>query len=144
MDGAKTYVGIEWMPHKTRPGLHPVVHWRKPRVKDTVWLDGSPRRPWARVLKHGYLQRYLDCMVGQEGRLIGPLAEVFGCLQRLLDERERLLVTLAEIRRQLTTQQSAIRSGHDPVVLLEALEHRTAGVRALFCVASGSKKGKVV
>ena len=83
-------------------------------------------------------------MVGQEERLIGPLAEVFGCLQRLLDERERLLVTLAEIRRQLTTQQRAIRSGHDPVVFLEALEQRTAGVRALFCVALGSKKGKVV
>jgi hypothetical protein len=78
-------------------------------------------------------------MVGQEERLIGPLAETFDCLQRLLDERERLLGTLAEIRRQLTSQQSALRSDNDPVVLLEGLEQQTAGVRAILFVLLGSK-----
>jgi hypothetical protein len=139
MDGAKTCVGVEWVPHKTRPGLHPVVHWRKHTLRSAVWGDGSHRRSWAKVLKHGYLQRYLDCMVGQEKRLIGPLAETFVCLQRLLDERERLLDTLAEIRRQLNSQQSALRSDNDPVVLLEGLEQQTAGVRAILFVLLGSK-----
>ena len=139
MDGAKSCVGIEWMPHKTRPGLHPVVHWRKHTLRGAVWLDGRRRRSWAKVLRHGYLQRYLDCMTGQEGRLIGPLSETFDCLRRLLDERERLLDTLTEIRRQLTSQQSALRSDSDPVVVLEGLEQRTAGLRALLFVALGSK-----
>jgi hypothetical protein len=144
MDGAKTCVGIEWVPHKTRPGLHPVVHWRRHTLRGAVWLDGSRRRSWAKVLKHGYLQRYLDCMAGQEERLIGPLAEAFACLQRLLDERERLLNTISEIRRQLTSQQSALRSDNDPVAVLERLEQGTAGVRALLYVASGSKQRQVV
>lgn len=137
MDGAKTCVGIEWVSHKTRAGLHPVVHRRKRTLRSAVWLDGSPRRPWATVLKHGYLQRYLDCMVGQEQRLIGPLTETFDCLKRLLDERERLLDTLAEIRRQLSSQQSALRSDNDPVLSLEGVEQRTAGVRAILRIALG-------
>jgi hypothetical protein len=131
MAGAKTAVGVEWIPHKTRPGLHPAVHKRKHTLRNAVWLDGSPRRLWATVVNHSYLQRHQDCMEGQEQRLIGPLTQAFHCLIKLLDERERLLDTLGEIRRQLTARKSALQGAEDPVLLLAGLERQTAGLRAL-------------
>lgn len=137
MAGAKTCVGIEWVPHKTRPGLHPAVHRRKNTLKYAVWRDGNPRRQWSQALRPGYLQRYLDCMEGQEHRLLGPLAEVFDLLRLLLDERERLMATLGNARRLLTTRSNASQSEADPVASLTEIERSTAGLRAMFQLARG-------
>jgi hypothetical protein len=140
MAGAKTRVGVEWVSHKTRPGLHPLVHRRRqtPQRK-AVWPDGNPRRVWADVLKPGYLPRYVDCMAGQESRLMGPLAEVFDALRMLLDERARLLDTLGDVRRLLTARSNASQPDADPVASIAGLEIKTAGVRALFYLATGGK-----
>jgi hypothetical protein len=137
MGGAKHSVGIEWSPHKTRPGLHPVLY-RKTSMSHQrpfcIRRDGTvePRRYWCDVLKPGYVQRSLDCMPGQEDRVIGPLALAFDCLQQLFDERERLLTTVSTVRRQLTLRHQASTSAPDPVKTARDLEIRTAGARAII------------
>ncbi len=139
MAGAKTRVGVEWVSHKTRPGLHPVVHRiRHTHMKD-AWADGNPRRFWADVLKPGYLTRYVDCVAGQEERLNGPLAEVLDVLRMLLDERARLMATVGDVRRLLTARLNASETTADPVASLGDLEGRTAGLRALLHLANIGK-----
>ena len=139
MVGAKTRVGVEWVSHKTRPGLHPVVHRLRHPNMEAVWPDSNPRRAWADVLKPGYLPRYADCVAGQEERLMGPLAEVLDLLRMLIDERARLMATVGDVRRLLTTRFNAAQNTADPVASLGDLELRTAGLRALFRLANISK-----
>lgn len=137
MVGAKYSVGIEWSPHKTRPGLHPVLYRKSamsPQGQLCVRADGTveQRRPWCDVLKPGYLLRSVDCLPGQEELVIEPLVHSFECIQQLFEERERLLRTVSSVRRQLTLRHQASTSASDPVKLAKDLEISTTVDRVII------------
>jgi hypothetical protein len=138
MSGGAFLVGVEWAPHKTRPGLHPVVfrtsHGLRRPLKAFVRADGTreARRAWADVLQSGYLGRNLACHPAVERTALPMLQELFSLLHGLLDDRARLLETAAVVRRLLSKQLLA---ETDVSSQLDAWEARTVAYRSLICAA---------
>ena len=133
MAGAPHSLGVEWVPHKTRPGLHPVVYKTRPKGSTGPFIatNGSTqvRRPWGVVIRPGYLLRHLSCMPGQEKRVLTHLKPALELLRDLLDERGRILDSLGAARRLVTKRLDAS-DGWDPTVGTQTLESQSAGLRA--------------
>ena len=128
-------LGVEWTPHKTRPGLHPVVYRRKGRVKSTPFVrpggEPSPRRPWGVEIKAGYLQRQVSCMPGQEALARPYLEEALALIRTLMEEREDLMAMFTVVRRMFTARRKAIKAC-DVEGTVGAFEQRSAAARAVL------------
>jgi len=129
MAGANFSIGVEWSPHKTRPGLHPRLYRLSKRSIPAFWPDGNVRRRWAGVIHAGYLSRYVACTEGLERHMQKALEDALPFLRKSLKEREQLLVTVGGKRRQLTARLNAADSS-DPkaeaaLLVLRTAEHRS-------------------
>jgi len=133
MAGAPHSLGVEWVPHKTRPGLHPVVYKTRPKgsIEPFTSNDGSKqeRRPWCVVIRPGYLMRHLSCMPGQEKRVLKHLEPSLLMLRDLLHERVRILDSLGAVRSLVTKRLDAL-DGRGSTVGTQTLESQSAGLRA--------------
>jgi len=143
MLGAPHSLGVEWVPHKTRPGLHPVVYKTslKGSTEPFIATNGSTqeRRPWSEVIRPGYLLRHLSCMPGQEKRVLAHLKPALELLRDLLGERGRILDSLGAARR-LVTKRLGASDGRDPTVRTQALESQSAGLRARLVYHTAGNK----
>lgn len=129
MAGANFSIGVEWSPHKTRPGLHPRLYRLSKRSIPAFWPDGNVRHRWADVVHAGYLSRYVACTEGLERHMQKALEDALTFLRKSLKEREQLLATVGGKRRQLTARLNAADSS-DPkaeaaLLVLRTAEHRS-------------------
>ena len=128
-------LGVEWIPHKTRPGLHPVFFRRKGRVKSRPFVrpggEPSPRRPWAVEIKAGYLQRQVSFMPGQEDLARPYLEEPLALIRALMEEREDLMAMFTVVRRMFTARRKATQAC-DVASIVAAFEQRSAAARAVL------------
>ena len=132
---AKSVVGIEWVTHRTRPGLHPVLCQRKGAAPARPFVGASGniqvRRPWAFEVRPGFLRRYADCMAGQEALALPYLEEAFDMIRLFSEERQELLKTLGAVRRLLTKRRAAGLPG-DLLAAVADFESRSVRVRDLL------------
>jgi hypothetical protein len=135
MRGAKFVVGVEWIPHRTRPGLHPVFAKRKGRLvtKPFVRPGREPvaRRPWGTEIKPGYLERQQACMPGQDDLVLPCLSEALGLGRALVEQRDQVLDSLGAVRRLLAARRNAT-SEADVAMQVSELERRSAAARSVL------------
>jgi hypothetical protein len=103
-------------------------------LKAFVRADGTreARRAWADVVQSGYLSRNLACHPAVERTALPMLQELFSLFHGLMEERARLLETVAVVRRLLSKQSLA---ETDVASQLDAWEERTVGYRSLIRAA---------
>jgi hypothetical protein len=135
MRGAKFVVTVEWIPHKTRPGLHPVFARRKGRLVTKPFVrpgcEPVQRRTWAVELKAGYIERQQASMPGQEALVLPCLAEALGLARTLMEEREGVMDSLGAARRLFTARRNAT-SASDVAAQVCELEQRSSAARAVL------------
>jgi hypothetical protein len=132
---AKFVVGVEWIPHRTRPGLHPVFARRKGRLVTKPFVrpgcEPVQRRTWATELKSGYLERHQACMPGQEALVLPCLADALRLARTFMEERELLMGSLGAVRRLLAARRNAS-SAADVAMQVSDLERRSTAARSVL------------